>query len=225
MTALTRHAPGERLARHRHAEGYIALVLAGSYVEAGDGPRIAAQPGDVILHGCYDAHQDDFGRAGATVLNLPFANGMGRYGRASDPDLVVRLAERDPIAAAALLAETMCVRETPSADWPDLLAEALSSDEEIALGAWADRAGIASQSLSRGFRQAYGVSPKRYRLEQRTRAALRRMDGWTGTLAALAAETGFADQAHFTRAVSALTGAPPQRLKVQSVQARARAAA
>jgi AraC-like DNA-binding protein len=219
MTALTRHAAGERLARHRHAEGYIALVLSGSYFEAGDGPRIAARPGDVILHGCYDAHRDDFGRAGATVLNLPFANGMGRYGRASDPDRVVRLAERDPIAAAALLAETMCVRETPAADWPDLLAEALSGDEEVALGAWADRIGVAPQSLSRGFRQAYGVSPKRYRLEQRTRAALRRMDGWMGTLAGLAAEAGFADQAHFTRAVSALTGAPPQRLKVQSVQA------
>jgi AraC-like DNA-binding protein len=219
MTALTRHAPGERLARHRHAEGYVALVLAGSYVEAGDGPRIAARPGDVILHGSYDAHRDDFGRAGATVLNLPLAPGVARNGRVGDPDLIVRIAERDPVAATALVAQTMAAVEAQPADWPDLLAEALSGEDEIALGEWADRIGVAPQSLSRGFRQAYGVSPKRYRLEQRTQAALRRLTGWNGTLAALAAETGFADQAHFTRAVSEMTGAPPQRLKVQSVQA------
>jgi AraC-like DNA-binding protein len=219
MTALTRHGPRERLARHRHAEGYVALVLSGSYVEAGDGARIAAGPGDVILHSCYDAHQDDFGRAGATVLNLPLAAAMPRYGRIADADAVVRLAKRDPAAAAGLIAGKVVAHRTQARDWPDLLAEALSGEDEVALRDWADRAGIAPQSLSRGFRQAYGVSPKRYRLEQRTRAALRRMDGWTGTLAALAAEAGFADQAHLTRAVSALTGAPPQRLKVQSVQA------
>lgn len=225
MTALTRHGSRERLARHRHAEGYVALVLAGSYVEAGAGARIAAGPGDVILHGSYDAHQDDFGRAGATVLNLPLTRGVRRYGRVEDPDLVARMAERDPVAAVALVAETMTALDAQPADWPDLLAEALSGDEEIALGGWADRIGIAPQSLSRGFRQAYGVSPKRYRLEQRTQAALRRMAGWNGTLAGLAAEAGFADQAHFARAVSDLTGASPQQLKVQSVQAWMRPAA
>lgn len=225
MTALTRHGSRERLARHRHAEGYIALVLAGSYVEAGAGPRIAARPGDVILHGSYDAHQDDFGRAGATVLNLPLTCGIPRYGRVEDPDLVARMAERDPVAAVALVAETMAALDAQPADWPDLLAEALSGDEEIALGGWAHRIGIAPQSLSRGFRQAYGVSPKRYRLEQRTQAALRRMAGWNGTLAGLAAEAGFADQAHFARTVSDMTGASPQQLKVQSVQAWMRPAA
>lgn len=225
MTSLTRHAAGERLARHRHAEGYVALVLAGSYLEAGAGARIAARPGDVILHGSYDAHQDDFGRAGATVLNLPLTDGIARYGRVDDPDLVARMAERDPVAAVSLVAATMTVLDAQPADWPDLLADALSGDEEIALGDWADRIGIAPQSLSRGFRQAFGVSPKRYRLEQRTQVALRRMAGWNGTLAGLAAEAGFADQAHFTRAVSDMTGTPPQRLKVQSVQSGTRPSA
>ena len=219
-TLLTRHGPGERLARHRHRHGYVALVLAGSYVEAGEGARIVARPGDVIVHHGYDAHQDDFGTAGAAVLNLPLAEGLTGQGRVCDPDAVVRLAERDPIAAAALIAETMVPQHERLGDWPDILAGALSGEDELRLSEWALRIGIAPQSLSRGFRQAYGVSPKRYRLEQRTRAALRKMPGWTGTLAALAAETGFADQAHLTRAIAGLTGAPPQRLKVQSVQAR-----
>ncbi|HYZ48962.1 MAG TPA: helix-turn-helix domain-containing protein [Sphingomonas sp.] len=219
QAAFTRHHPGERLARHRHPEAYVALVLAGGYVEAGDGARIVAEPGMVIVHEGYDAHRDDFGRGGATVLNLPLLPGLRGVGRAADPDAVVGLAERDPYAAAALLAQTVAPASPHLGDWPDLLAAALAGGEEVALADWARGLGIAAPSLSRGFRQAYGVSPKRYRLEQRTRSALRRLPGWRGTFAALAAETGFADQAHLTRAVVALTGVPPQRLKVQSVQA------
>lgn len=217
--AFTRHDPGERLARHRHGEGYVALVLAGTYVEAGDGPRIAAAPGMVIVHHGHDAHRDDFGRRGAIVLNLPLAAGLDGIGRAPDADAVARLAERDPLAAAAMLAEIMVPDPGRLDDWPDRLAEALSGDAPFGLADWADRHGIAPQSLSRGFRLAYGVSPKRYRLEQRARRAIRELPAWQGTLAGLAAETGFADQAHLTRTVAAIAGMPPQRLKVKSVQA------
>jgi AraC-like DNA-binding protein len=45
-------------------------------------------------------------------------------------------------------------------------------------------------------------------------------------MAQLAAETGFADQAHFCRAIRQLTGAPPSAWQqVKSVQDAARAAA
>jgi AraC-like DNA-binding protein len=39
------------------------------------------------------------------------------------------------------------------------------------------------------------------------------LPGWQGSTAALAAEAGFADQAHLTRAVVALTGQTPNRFK------------
>lgn len=216
---FTRHSPRERLARHRHEEGYVALVLAGTYVEAGDGARVAAAPGIVIVHHEHDAHRDEFGRGGASVLNLPLVAGLEGIGRAVDPDAVARLALRDPIAAAALLAESVAPEPARLDDWPDLLAAALSGERDVGLTDWAAAHGIAAPSLSRGFRLAYGVSPKRYRLEQRARRALRRLPGWTESLAALAAETGFADQAHLTRTVVGITGAPPRRLRVKSVQA------
>jgi AraC-like DNA-binding protein len=38
-------------------------------------------------------------------------------------------------------------------------------------------------------------------------------------LAQLAVETGFADQAHMTRALTMLTGVPPGALRAKSVQA------
>ena len=228
--------------------GYISVVLTGGYVEAGDGPRLCVRAGDVIIHSAWEAHVDDFARAGATVLNLPLPIGSTdssvegpdvRLARVADPDLIARTALRDPSAAATLARESLvCVRAEPGirsdggitlADWPDQLAAMLAGGEaaedavhlavddadrgDLALAEWARRIGIAPQSVSRGFRQCYGVSPKRYRLEQRTRRALARLASWRGSSAALAAEAGFADQAHFTRSVRELTGASPAQLR------------
>lgn len=216
---VSRHTPCTRLARHRHVEGYLAVVLAGGFVEAGDGPRIRAQSGDVIVHSAYEAHQDGFETSGAIVLNLPLPRDVtAASGRVCDPEAIARVAERDPAEAAALVRTSLLPPRAPLNDWPDQLAAALNGETDIVLGDWARTAGIAPQSLSRGFRQTYGVSPQLYRLEQRARRALCCLQGWSGSLARLAAETGFADQPHLTRTVMKLTGLTPGRLRVQSVQ-------
>jgi AraC-like DNA-binding protein len=103
-------------------------------------------------------------------------------------------------------------------DWPDRLAAALATEPDFGLGDWARKMHLAPQSLSRGFRRAYGITPKRYRVEQRALRAIRALRDWRGSLASLAAETGFADQAHLTRAVVMLTGLAPNRLRVKCVQ-------
>jgi AraC-like DNA-binding protein len=54
-------------------------------------------------------------------------------------------------------------------DWPDLLAQALMADPQLCLGDWASRRGLHLGSVSRGFRQVFGVAPVAYRLIQRTR--------------------------------------------------------
>lgn len=196
------------------------MVLAGGYVEAGDRGRIRVQPGQVVIHGAYEAHQDHFARAGALVLNLPLVAQLDAIaGVVADADAIARLAERDVLGAAELLKEAIKPLDARLTDWPDELAAALASRRDFSIEAWATEMGLAPQSISRGFRQAYGVSPKRYRMEQRTLRALRKLQTWSGTLAALAADAGFADQAHLTRAVVAITGSAPHRLKVKSVQA------
>lgn len=205
--------------RHRHARAYAALVLAGSYVEAGDRGRFRVEPGTVVFHRAHDAHRNTVARQDAVILNLPTDDAVGPLtATVDDVDAIVRLAERDAREAT----EALLVGSRPSTmllhDWFDRLAAALADDTASALGDWAALTGIAPQSVSRGFQRVYGVSPKRYRLEQRTLRAIRRLDDWRGTLAALAAETGFADQAHLCRAVAALTGSSPGRLRVQSVQ-------
>lgn len=217
---IGRHMASERLPRHRHARGYIALVLGGGYEEAGDQGRFVATPGTVVVHGPWTAHLDRFGARGAEVLNLPAVPGIAPgIGTIDDADAVICLAERDPIAAAWHLGGQFQRGHACVADWPDLLAAALRADPDQALTPWARSMKLDPASVSRGFARVYGVSPKRFRLEVRTRRALAALPGWRGTLADLAAEQGFADQAHLARAVAAMTGVPPVRLRAKSVQA------
>jgi AraC-like DNA-binding protein len=221
MTSIGIHHynAGERMIRHRHADGYVALILAGGYVEAGDAGRIRAEAGQVLVHQAYESHQNAFSICGASVLNLPLVDHLDAVmGKIDDVDAVARLAERDPCGAAQMLRGAMHPLNTRLQDWPDQLAAALATEPDFGLGEWALRMHLAPQSLSRGFRRAYGITPKRYRVEQRALRAIHALRDWRGSLASLAAETGFADQAHLTRAVVMLTGLAPNRLRVKCVQ-------
>ncbi len=58
---------------------------------------------------------------------------------------------------------------------------------------------------------ATGLGPKKHEQLQRARAAYALLqEGWS--LAAAAVEVGFADQAHMTRAFTALAGRSPARI-------------
>ena len=197
------------LPRHRHADGYAAVVVAGAYEEAGDTGRRRVGPGDVVVHRAFEAHLNRTPGAGAQVLNLPLPAGdLAAFGRVNDLDGLVRVALADPGAAQAMLAEAFRPAAPAVPDWPDLLAAALAQGDEQPLGAWADAFGLSPEHLSRGFGKVFGVSPQRYRLEARTRAALAALAG-PAALADVAAAHGFADQAHMTRSVRAVTGRPP----------------
>lgn len=207
--------------RHRHDFGYMCLVLRGHFVEAGDAGRFRLAPGDVLVHHPFEAHLDLLAAGGAEFLNLPLpqaATPPGRF-RLADPDAIARLAEHDPFAAAeaAVAGWTQAPGE---ADWPDLLARDLAALRPLSITRWASRHGLAAATVSRGFRQAYGTTPARFRAELRARYAWSRLAAVDVPLVQLALEMGFADQAHMTRSVRALTGAPPVRWRnrVNSVQ-------
>lgn len=205
-------APGV-LPRHRHEIGYAAVVLDGAYEEAGDNGRRRLCAGDVVAHGPWEAHLNRTAKGGARVLNLPLPpEGLQPFGRVIDPDTLVRTAERDPRDAVAALLEGYVSVQTVSADWPDILAEAVAAGDRRPLADWAARLGVSPEQLSRGFRKAYGVTPQRYRWEVRSRAALRGLAS-SASLAELALVHGFADQAHLTRSLRDFAGAPPGALR------------
>jgi AraC-like DNA-binding protein len=210
-----RHAPREILTRHLHDHAFAAVVLSGGYVEAGDTGRHRLVAGDVLLHQAWEGHLDHFGAGGADVLvlDIPDMDTGWFHGRVRDPDALARLAERDRIGAAqAMLAELQPKPAQPG-DWPDDLARALRDDPGMCLGAWALAHDLRLGSLSRGFRQVFGMRPVGYRLVQRTRRAIAAVQGTTQPLSLVALDCGFADQAHMSRAIKRLALTTPAGLR------------
>lgn len=214
ISAGRQRCPQRRLVpRHRHARPYAALVLRGGYEEAGDSGRWRVAPGDILFHDCFHAHLDRFGQLPSELLNIALPAGFRPPAAAAsvaDADAIVCASTRDLQELLNLLSGLDPLPPV-NADWPDLLAEELISAPNLCLSDWADRHRLTPIQVSRGFRQLFGTSPKRFRAEARARSALGQISAGRTPLAGIAADAGFADQAHMTRAVAALTGRPPRR--------------
>ncbi|MFE5947193.1 helix-turn-helix transcriptional regulator [Streptomyces sp. NPDC056480] len=83
----------------------------------------------------------------------------------------------------------------------------------VALLPLAELLGVSPYRLSRAFSRELGVSVTRYRNRVRVGQALDRLEQGENSLAALAADLGFADQAHLSRTVRQLVGHPPTALR------------
>jgi AraC-like DNA-binding protein len=204
---------GQHFSRHRHPYPYAAVVLAGAYREAGSGGRFRVKSGEVIFHDAFEAHLNCVERTGAVILNLAMQprDALRAHFAVADVDAVAALAETDPSAAAHALLTSLIELPAQRADWPDLLASELKRQAVPCLSDWSRRHGLTPHSLSRGFRAAFGVSPKRFGLESKVHTAWRRISTSREALSAIATESGFSDQAHMTRAISEMTGNPPSR--------------
>jgi AraC-like DNA-binding protein len=211
-----RHGVSEYNHRHRHEVGFLAIVLEGRYVEAGDTGQHTVGPGDFIFHRRWESHLNHVGPSGSNVLILPVDGTWSESIRGCiiDPDVVVRIAERDAHAAVSLVAETAVGRVTTDHDWPALLATQLRHDPETELDVWAREMGLHPGSLSRGFRQVFGTTPAAYRLAQKIQRALIFLEEGATRLATIAADSGFADQPHMNRAVRKATGCAPSALRL-----------
>ena len=197
--------------RHRHAQAYVAVILSGGYEESGSRGRFRVSAGDVLLHDLFDAHLDRFQARGAHILNLVLAAPPGfSFGHVADVDAIARIAEHDCVAASALLREQIVEKHGAMHDWPDILAADLLADPNGRLDLWADKHNLAPETVSRGFGRVFAVTPAAFRAEARAKDAFGRIVRGNAPLAAVAASSGFADQAHMSRAVKALTGATPR---------------
>ncbi len=197
--------------RHVHDRPYAALVLAGSYEESGSRGRFRVGPGDVLLHDAFDAHLNRFQSGGARIFSLGVevsSPGIS-IAHVADPDDIVRVAERDPQEANLLLLGELRSKAVVHYDWPDILAADLIGDPGWRLDEWARKKSLAPATVSRGFRRIFGTTPAAFRLGARARRAFRMITGGDLPFAAIAAATAFADQAHMSRAIRALTGATP----------------
>ena len=207
--------------RHRHRKGYVCLVVAGGYEEAGDSGRFQVRAGGVVFHGPFDAHLDRFLPTGADTINFELDGWSEHevdFGHVPDPDLIARIAERDTNEARALLLKMTTPVERKADDWPDELATRIRRNADLSLSMWAETHRLAAGTLSRGFRKLYGLSPKAFRAQMRARNAWREIVDSRKPLSAIASEGGFSDQAHMTRALRALTGHTPAQWRLPHVK-------
>ena len=110
-----------------------------------------------------------------------------------------------PAARRAALARPAARRAKIARDYLDANATRAVSSLELERAAGLDR-----YALSRHFRALYATSPHRYLLMRRL-ARARALIGAGAPLAEIAAATGFADQAHFSRHFKKAYGLPPGR--------------
>jgi len=206
---------GLSLDRHRHLRPYATVVLACGLEESAYAGRISATAGDVLIHPSLDCHANPRITGGLKIIRLDWSDtsGIGGLYRLGGIDELAQVAEKDVIEAKLLLELMLREKSTPSParknDWPNLLVEDLTRNSRTDLGRWAEANGLARETVSRGFALAYGVAPSIFRAEMRARVAWLRITRGSDCLCRIATDTGFADQAHMTRWVHRISGAPP----------------
>lgn len=202
-----------KIERHQHAHPYAAVVLSGGYEEAGESGRWRVSAGDVLIHPAFSAHCDRVTLGSTRVLDIPLALDCvpdTSRGQIADPDVLARIAERDPRVAAQFLLAELRPAGSGAMELPDQLAASLGSNTPpVSIADWAAEHRIARETLSRQFSALYEVSAARYRVEARARSAWFALVTSSTPFATLAHACGYADQAHLTRDVVALTGRTP----------------
>jgi AraC-like DNA-binding protein len=118
---------------------------------------------------------------------------------------------------AAILARVAAARPPrPSVRWAWKALEA--SGGQVEIGLLSDRIGCSRRHLIQGFREEIGVSPKKAaRILRFDRAARVLRGGSVASLARIATDCGYHDQAHMTREFGALAGISPASYRVAAL--------
>ena len=206
----------KELPRHQHVSAYATLVLEGRFTQLSYAGRLHLESGDVLINPSFDCHSNQMISCGITLVRLPWPleQTWGGVHRSVAIDVLCRLAAKDPVEASGVLAEQVANKSyapTTTSDWPDKLVEDLHANPRLEISEWAESVGLSRGYAWRCFQRSYGVGPAQFRGELNARAALLRIACTKEPLSKAAADFGFSDQAHMTRAIKALTGTPPGR--------------
>ncbi|MCW2985109.1 MAG: AraC family transcriptional regulator, partial [Conexibacter sp.] len=171
----------------------------GTRIRAGAFPALA---GGLPAHRTTDARlglHEVFGPPGARLARELAAGPTATEHRAAvEAFLRERLPDGGPGPQALLASEIVQA----------LLAEPTATTR---IADVARRFGLTTRALQRLFRHHVGLTPKQVLTRSRQHEAVERVVAGAEPAAALALELGYADQAHFTNAFRAATGASPGR--------------
>lgn len=234
---LMEHAGEVRLARHRHEEAIVGLLLRGRYDERIGTRTVEPAPASLLIKPPETPHANTIGREGtdtiliqirpaqipaelAPLLDRPAIRHDSRF-HAIGQELLAELrmgVAADTVGVAALVTELLAVAARRDGGtghsrrqaWIPRVRELLrEGPESLSLAELASLAGVDRAHLARAFRRAFGCTVGEYRRAVRMEKAARLLRESDATVGRIAAELGFFDQAHFTRAFRAVYGTTP----------------
>jgi AraC family transcriptional regulator len=232
-----RHAVAKSVAEHEHEAPYFSLLLEGAYEERGDGFDLRYEPYTLVFHAAGTLHEDRMlgpcrffavdllGKWQTVIAELGGVRAHVFELAGGDPVwLVLRLyreflarADASEHAIEALVYE-LCthitkrwVEEPHEPAWLPAVDDTIRErfHEPLDLESLASNVGVHPTHLCRTFRRFRGHTISDAMLQARVAYVARRLTESDGPLAGIAAEAGFTDQSHMTRAFKRITGYPP----------------
>lgn len=231
------YQPGYRGGQHRHANSYLAYIVAGDFTESCGSGRSRYGSGSLHFHPSDDPHAGVVGESGARCFSIkPSApisdrldSGLGAMRHQEWPEHVASLAgrchraflTRDHAwdlecegAALELLAALLRWRspkESGAPKWLFVVRDHLHAHavEPVTLSELSAVAGVHPVRLARVFQRCLGVTPAEYVRRLRLEIACRALAETERPIAEVALEAGYSSQAHLTRAFRAHLGATP----------------
>jgi len=219
---------GRRLSWHAHPRACVAVVVDGGVRKRFARACTELTHGGVIVMPPGEPHEDEFGRDGARLIVVEADDGAQAVSWFDDWNatlLAFRIARElaapdsfTPLALEGLALElTAAVGRTPTRvrvqPWLERAREALHERPPATATELAAEVGVHPSHLARSFRAAYGDSVGGYARRLRLEWAAEQLARTDEPIACVAAESGFVDQSHLTRAFKRRFGLTPARYR------------
>ena len=230
------YPPGLYMAPHRDKLSRISIILDGELSESTQDRSVVASRNYVVIKPNQVVHENRFGSGPLRLLSISF-NDNDLFGeRFKKWQWIHHPAIH--VMAVRLWAEIQRVQnektltgvldqffitlsgirqqdDEATVVWPAAVKQALTSnlDEPQSITALSEQLYLHRVSMARGFRKIYGLSPVQFRNYTRVMTALEELATSDKSLAAIAYETGFADQSHLTRTLRSLAGCTPAEFR------------
>ena len=240
------YSPGLILPRHAHERPYVCLVVSGGYVETTHRATRECTPATLLLHPAGEEHEQRFAPSGGRIFHVELppriVDSVRAIGLSLDRDVqssaggAAAVARRmrsellawdavSPLAVEGLALQLLAELGRPPARrrsaapaWLARVLELLQARfrDKLALDEIAREAGVHPAHLARAFREhrrcTIGEHVRRLRIEHACRALV----GTDRSLAAIALDAGFADQAHFCRVFRRHVGSSPSEYRTNA---------
>ncbi|HYC61949.1 MAG TPA: AraC family transcriptional regulator [Thermoanaerobaculia bacterium] len=218
------YEPGFTYAPHAHDEMQISVVLRGTYEEDARGLLHHASAADVVFKPGGTLHSDVF--AGTRIICIDgVADGLdlGGYAwhrggavTAAAVRVVRRFLGNDEVDDAL---DELFAALAPRSFTDHVVAERAATIIEdtfadaVSLRSIANELRVHPVYLARVFRLRWGCTPREYLQRVRVRHAAHRVASSRESLADIALDSGFCDQAHMTRVFGRMTGVTPAAMR------------